>query len=54
VLYNKETNELKLIDFGISKKMIQKEMSFTPCGDEFYMAPEMLEGNGYNEKVDIY
>lgn len=43
-----------MIDFGIAKITIRKEFNFTPCGDQLYMAPEMLQGIGYNEKVDIY
>lgn len=53
-MFDKDTNELKLLDFGIAKTTISKEINFTPCGDYFYMAPEMIQGIGYNEKVDIY
>ena len=43
---------IKLTDFGLSKKYNKVERSYTICGTVQYLAPEILEGSGYNESVD--
>ena len=45
---------IKLTDFGLSKFMYNLETSraFTICGTPEYLAPEILESNGYNKAVD--
>lgn len=56
-MVNKETKKIKIIDFGIAKKMIvrkQRVDMLTITGTLFYRAPEMFLGGGYNEKVDIW
>ena len=56
VKYDKENGNkpiLKLIDFGNARiKPKNKERLFNFCGTKEYMAPETLEKNGFNEKVD--
>ncbi|GMF14799.1 unnamed protein product [Phytophthora lilii] len=49
------TNDLepKLIDFGISRGVIDLTMT-AGVGTPYWTAPEILEGNHYTEKVDIY
>lgn len=49
--------DLKLIDFGVSKKFMNKTKSkskardmWTGTGTLFYQAPEIFKGGGYNEK----
>ena len=44
---------LKLIDFGNARKM-NKDSSLLKnfCGTKEYLAPEIFEENGFNEKVD--
>lgn len=42
----------KLIDFGTAK--ILKSKTYTIIGTPFYMAPEVLAGKGYDEKVDYW
>lgn len=59
VLYDVETNRIKLIDFGISKSMYNRrtgenESMWTVTGTQFYKAPEMLNGSAYDEKVDVW
>lgn len=57
IMVNKETKKIKIIDFGIAKKMIvrkQRVDMLTITGTLFYRAPEMFLGGGYNEKVDIW
>jgi len=48
------TGEIKIIDFGLSKKQADgKKMLKTVLGTPYYMAPEVLEGK-YNSKCDIW
>jgi serine/threonine protein kinase len=57
ILYDKEEHSVKLIDFGISRKLIdrgRKKEMLTLTGTPYYRAPEMFEGGGYDEKVDIW
>jgi len=47
-------NELKIIDFGLSKRSKDKNATLsTIAGTPYYMAPEVLEGE-YNYKCDIW
>ena len=41
------TNNIKLIDFGLSNFTSQNEMLSTACGSPCYAAPEMLKGKRY-------
>jgi len=46
---------LKLIDFGISKKLEEgKSRTFTMIGTPHYMAPEVMRGHGYSTEIDIW
>jgi len=46
---------LKIIDFGISKKLKEGESrTFTTVGTPHYMAPEVMQGRGYGIEVDIW
>merc|ERR1719327_1206567 len=46
---------LKLIDFGISKKLEEgKTKTYTMIGTPHYMAPEVMRGHGYGTEVDIW
>lgn len=48
-------NTLKLIDFGFAKKFADdRAMLRTRCGTFGYMAPEIEDGAGYSENVDVY
>jgi serine/threonine protein kinase len=46
----------KIIDFGVAKKMehIDKDVNETFCGTPLQMAPQILEGEKYNYKSDIW
>ncbi len=51
IMINEQEKKIKIIDFGISKKMIvrkQKIYMLTITGTLFYRAPEMFTGGGYN------
>ena len=45
---------LKLIDFGLSKVMGVHETTNEPYGSICYTAPEIIKGNGYTHKVDLW
>jgi len=46
---------LKLIDFGIAKKLDEQKMrTFTMIGTPHYMAPEVMRGHGYGTEADLW
>ena len=45
--------EIKLIDFGLSRKYSKDEKMHTILGTPYYVAPEVLKGE-YDEKCDIW
>ena len=48
------TGSVKLINFGVSK-LISKKTNLTEVeGILDYMAPEVIEGVGYNHKADLW
>jgi len=47
------TGELKLIDFGLSKRQDGGRKLKTIAGTPYYMAPEVLDGK-YDSKVDTW
>lgn len=44
----------KLIDFGLSKVMLGSDNNTIRIGTRTSMAPELIRGGNYNEKVDVY
>merc|ERR1711953_294938 len=48
-----QRTNLKLIDFGLSKRFTPGEFASTKAGTPYYVAPEVLEGR-YAEKSDIW
>ena len=45
---------LKIIDFGISKELKDKDITFTICGTPHYLAPEVIMGKGYSYSSDYW
>ncbi|CAK0904404.1 unnamed protein product [Prorocentrum cordatum] len=45
---------IKLIDFGIAKRLDDTGRTFTCLGTPHYMAPEMLQNHGYGTEVDVW
>ena len=51
ILYDRKNKIIKLIDFGVSKKVEErgrKREMLTLTGTPYYRAPEMFEGGGYD------
>ncbi|CAD8062104.1 unnamed protein product [Paramecium sonneborni] len=46
-------SNLRVIDFGASEKMMSKKLT-TKIGTPYFLAPEILKSNGYDEKVDVW
>lgn len=49
----KDPDNIKLIDFGLAKKLSEKEIMSNPNGTAYYIAPEVLKGD-YDVKCDIW
>ena len=46
LLYNEnEDTHIKLIDFGLAKRVGQNEVMNAPNGTPYYIAPEVLKGS---------
>ncbi len=45
---------IKLTDFGLSKKLESDETGFSFCGSPEYMSPEMIQKQGHDYSVDYY
>jgi len=49
-----EGNLIKLADFGFCKALLaDQDLSKTMLGSPVYMAPEVLQGQMYNNKADL-
>lgn len=47
-------DRVKITDFGMAK-IIENDMTLkTQAGTPLYLAPEILNGAGYTEKVDVW
>ncbi|CAD8095856.1 unnamed protein product [Paramecium primaurelia] len=45
---------LKLVDFDLSKLVKQPQKTTTLCGSPGFIAPEAIQGQGYNHSVDYW
>ena len=52
ILINKKV--MQIADFGWSNEKDNKDFRNTFCGTPDYLAPEMILGNGHNEKLDMW
>lgn len=53
ILYN-DRNELKLADFGSAEIFNDEQPMNGVVGTPYYVAPEVIAGRNYDEKVDIW
>ena len=53
ILINK-TGYLKVIDFGVATRLINKDSTSTFVGSSYYMSPEIILGKNYNFSVDYW
>lgn len=54
---NSDTPTIKICDFGLARQKGSKDTSMmfnTLCGTPMYMAPEVLNGNKYDERADLW
>lgn len=49
-----EDADVKVADFGLAKMLTKDTLMQTACGTPNYVAPEILEGREYDEKVDAW
>ena len=49
-----KNGNIKIVDFGLARKFFAGELLKTFAGSPFNMAPEILKGQPYSDKVDIY
>ena len=43
---------IKIIDFGLAKKLNPQDVANTVCGTPFYYAPELIQIQSYDKSVD--
>jgi len=54
-IFKGQYNQIKLGDFGLSKQLDTEIIyATTNVGTPFYMSPEQIDDNGYDEKADIW
>jgi len=49
-----DDTEVKIADFGLSKIIDEQKMMQTACGTPGYVAPEVLNAEGYDKEVDMW
>lgn len=49
-----ENNRIKICDFGFSRKVGDAEEPMTLCGTDEWMAPEVMLGEKYDAKADVF
>eukprot|EP00567_Pseudictyota_dubia_P001871 CAMPEP_0197464540 /NCGR_PEP_ID=MMETSP1175-20131217/64075_1 /TAXON_ID=1003142 /ORGANISM="Triceratium dubium, Strain CCMP147" /LENGTH=422 /DNA_ID=CAMNT_0043000521 /DNA_START=3 /DNA_END=1272 /DNA_ORIENTATION=- len=54
LLSEKNDTDIKLADFGFAKKVTSEKCLTTQCGTPGYVAPEILEGDPYGTKADMW
>lgn len=55
-LYEKNTDDsqVKLIDFGFARLWDPSSLMMSSCGSIAYLSPDVLTGNGYTNKCDMW
>ena len=52
--YQHESLTCKIADLGFARKLMDNELAMTGCGTPLLMAPEVLGGQHYNHKADVW
>ena len=48
-----EHSSIKITDFGLAR-FVHNELATTACGTPNYVAPEIIQGQGYGKEVDYW
>ena len=48
-----EHSAIKITDFGLAR-FVMNELATTACGTPNYVAPEIIQGQGYGKEVDYW
>ena len=48
-----EHSPIKITDFGLAR-FVLNELATTACGTPNYVAPEIIQGQGYGKEVDYW
>ncbi|KAI8808872.1 hypothetical protein BJ742DRAFT_253282 [Cladochytrium replicatum] len=54
IIFNVLIPVIKLADFGFARTLLQQSLASTLCGSPLYMAPEILRGDRYDAKADLW
>lgn len=54
ILMSRDKKILKIADFGFARIMDDEAFTQTQCGSPLYMAPEVLMGDEYTNKADLW
>jgi len=55
ILRNKQDDfDVVIVDFGLSTMVKDDQLPSLACGSPGYIAPEVLEGNSYDYKADVF
>jgi len=49
-----DDSQVKIADFGFAKKVFEESSLTTQCGTPGYVAPEILEGQKYDQRADMW
>lgn len=54
ILLTNNRKVLKIADFGFAKKIRHQSLHDTICGSPYFMSPEIISGNRYNNQTDLW
>lgn len=54
LLMTRDHRTIKIADFGFARILGSQSLEATLCGSPLYMAPEVLRGEQYNSKADLW
>ena len=49
-----QVDGVKIIDFGFAIQVNPQDVLYEGCGTPNYVAPEVLQGKGYDKRSDIF